>query len=68
MLFLKAKSTSDQTELFPLDKIINFVPGSETTKILLGANMFWRVYTDSIEVLDLAPNQLETLLKGGKPW
>ena len=66
MLFIKAKTTDDTTELFALDKILNITPRGETTKILMGAGLFWRVYSDSIEILDLSYNDLQELLKGDK--
>ena len=66
MIFIKAKTTDDTAELFALDKILNITPRGETTKILMGAGLYWRVYTDSIEVLDLSLNDLQKLLREGE--
>lgn len=67
MLFLKAKTTNDKTEFFNLDKILTLVPEGQLTKILMGANLYWRVYTDSIEILDLGYNEIkETLVEATK--
>ena len=53
MKFIKAITTDNQTELFNLDLILNITPRENgTTKILMGAGLYWLVYTNSIEVIE----------------
>ena len=71
MKFLKATYASNdfhdgETEFFNLDKIINIQSYKNgTAKILCGGGLYWNVYIDSIEILDLGNNDLKTALKGG---
>lgn len=51
--FLRATTTSDKIEYFNVSNILSIQPDGETTKILMGANMYWRVYTDSIQFVNL---------------
>lgn len=61
MTFLRALTTDDATEYFNMEKILNITPhGNGTTKILMGAGLHWRVYTDSIEFVDI-----ENVINGG---
>lgn len=53
MKFLKAKTTEGKTEFFNISAILTIQPNGSTTKILMGAGMAWRVYTDSIEIVDI---------------
>lgn len=60
MKFLKATihNTNDmyegRTEFFNLDKILNIAPRkSGTSKILMGAGLYWDVYTDTMEIVEL---------------
>lgn len=72
MKFLKARvCESDswldgKTEFFNLDKVLTIRPNGngETVKILMGAGLYWDVYTDSLEVLDLGNRDLVATLQG----
>lgn len=53
MNYIKAITTNDETELFNLDNVLSIQPRKNgTTKILMGANLYWYVYTDSIIRVD----------------
>ena len=66
MRFIKATTTDGQTELFNLEKVLNITPYKTQTKILMGAGLYWNVYSDSVQVLDLSANDLEAIIQGGK--
>ena len=64
--FLQATTTEGKIELFNLDQILSIQPKSNgTTKILMGAGLYWNVYTDSIELVDCF-NDLFRAIKGEK--
>ena len=64
--FIRATTTAGDIELFNTDRIMTITPKANgTTKILMGANMYWNVYTDSIEIIDCV-NDLLTEIRGGK--
>lgn len=73
MRFLKAKVCDadkwldGKTELFNLDQVLTIRPNSDgkTAKILMGAGLWWDVYTDSVEFVE-CPNELREALKEGK--
>ena len=49
MNFLKAITIEGKTELFNINNILSVQPNTNgTTKILMGAGLFWTVHTDSI--------------------
>lgn len=48
MMFLKAETLEGKTEYFNADKILTIMPEGNTTKILMGAGMFWKVKSDSL--------------------
>lgn len=53
MDFLKAVTTDGKTELFNISNILSIQPTANgTTKILMGAGLYWNVYTYSIERVD----------------
>ena len=64
-LFISATTTEGKTELFNLDKVLSFQPDYDrgTVKILMGAGLYWTVYTDSIKTVDCV-NELFLALKG----
>ena len=63
-IFLKATTTEGKTELFNLDRVLTITPNNNgTTKILMGAGLFWSVYSDSIEPLECF-NELMQAIKG----
>lgn len=65
-VFLRATTTTGDIELFNLDQILTIKPNANgTTKILFGANMYWNVYTDSIEIVDCI-NDLLNEIRGAK--
>lgn len=64
MRFIKATTTDGQTELFNLDKVLTITPYKTQTKILMGAGMYWNVYSDSVRVLDLSTNEIEAIARG----
>lgn len=49
MMFLKAETLDGSTEYFNADKILTIQPAGNTTKILMGAGLFWKVKTDSMQ-------------------
>ena len=64
--FIKVKTTDGKTELFNLDRVLNITPyDSGTAKILMGAGLYWDIYTDSIEIIDCT-NDLLKAIKGEK--
>lgn len=73
MRFLKAKvCDSDKwldgkTELFNLDHILTIRPNNDgkTAKILMGAGLYWDVYTDTVELVECY-NDLAREIKGVK--
>lgn len=49
MNFIQAITTDGETELFNLDNVLSIKPYKNgTTKILMGAGLYWHVVTDSI--------------------
>ena len=53
MNYLKAITIDKRTELFNMEKILTITPRDNgTTKILMGAGLYWEVLTDSIERID----------------
>lgn len=49
MNFIQAVTTEGKTELFNVDNILTIQPNENgLTKILLAANLYWWVHTDSI--------------------
>lgn len=63
--YLQATTTDGKIELFNLDQILSIQPnGNGTTKILMGAGLYWTVYTDSIEIIDCT-NDLLKAIRGG---
>jgi hypothetical protein len=66
MMFIKATGTDGETEIFNLDKVINITPlANGTVKILMGAGLHWRVYPESIELIDCY-NELHKAITEGK--
>lgn len=64
--FLKVKTTDGRTELFNFDRMLNITPYENgTAKILMGAGLYWDIYTDSIEIIDCT-NDLIKAVKGEK--
>jgi len=50
MNFLKAITIEGKTELFNVNNILTIQPNKNgTTKILMGAGLYWTVHTASIE-------------------
>ena len=49
MKFLKAETLEGEIEYFNSEKILTIQPNGEITKILMGAGMFWKVKTDSMQ-------------------
>lgn len=75
MKFLKATicSTNDmyegKTEFFNLDRVLNIAPHAKsgTSKILMGAGLYWDVYTDTMEIVELgAPQSLNIIKEANK--
>ena len=65
-VFLRCTTTDGKIELFNLDQILNITPRANgTTKILMGAGLYWNVYTDSVEIVDCI-NDLLTEIRGAK--
>lgn len=63
MMYLKARTMDGEIELFNLDKIMTITPKPNgTTKILMAANMYWYVETDSITYCDCI-NEILTAIK-----
>lgn len=53
-IFLKATTTDNKTEYFNLDNVLNIAARDNgTIKILMGAGLYWNVYADSMEYVDL---------------
>lgn len=66
MMFLKAITTDNTTELINLDNVVSIslrTPG--TVKILVGAGLYWHVYADTIEYVDCI-NELLNSIQGEK--
>lgn len=55
MLFIKAVTTNyDTVNFFNLDKILNIIHHNDgTSKILMGAGLYWEVYTNTIEEVNI---------------
>lgn len=58
MNYLKATTTDGVTEYFNADKILTisaeqWTEDGNVTKILMGAGLYWRVYTNSIEIVKI---------------
>lgn len=74
MKFIKATicSSNDlyegKTEFFALDKILNIAPHTKsgTAKLLLGAGLYWDVYTDSMEIVTLNDTESLNVIKGAR--
>ena len=66
MKFLKATATDDnQVEYFNLERILTIRPLGEKTKILMGAGLYWTVWSDSLAVVEIADTEtLLTVLEG----
>lgn len=65
MKILRATTTDGKTEVFNLDKILNFAPRGDGIKILMGGGLYWTVTRDSIVIEDIGTDELKTLLKEG---
>ena len=64
--FIRATTTDGNIELFNLENILTITPKANgTTKILMGAGLYWNVYTDSIEIVDCI-NDLLIEIRGTK--
>lgn len=62
MNFLKAITTDGKSELFNIDNILNIQPNKNgTTKILMGAGLFWWVHTDSIILINCYNDLIATI-------
>ena len=62
--FLQATTTDGKIELFNLENVLSITPRANgTTKILMGAGLYWIVYTNSIEIVDCI-NELLRAIKG----
>ncbi len=65
MKFIKAITTDNKTELFNLDLILNISPKENgTTKILMGAGLYWNVYTSSIETVECVNDLMKAIWRG----
>lgn len=65
-IFLRCTTTEGKIELFNLDRILSITPNANgTTKILMGAGLYWKVNTDSIEIVDCV-NDLLAEIRGAK--
>lgn len=54
MLFIKALTTDKEIEYINLDKVLNIKHyDNGTTKLLLAPGLAWRVYTDSIQKVNI---------------
>lgn len=55
MLFIKAVNVDDNsTEYFNLEKVLTISKYENgNTKIVMGAGLYWEVYSDSIEQVDI---------------
>ncbi len=54
MKFLKATTRDGRTEYFNMDKILTIAPNGSTTKILMGAGLYWNVVSDSMKIVDFS--------------
>lgn len=64
--FIRATTTDGNIELFNLENILTITPKANgNTKILMGAGLYWNVYTDSIEIVDCI-NDLLIEIRGAK--
>ena len=53
MNYIKAITTDGEIELFNLDNVLSIQPRKNgTTKILMGAGLYWLVVTDSIVLVN----------------
>ena len=65
-IFIRATTTEGKIELFNTERILTIQPKKNgTTKILMGAGLYWDVITDSIEIIDCI-NDLLTEIRGAK--
>ena len=66
MKFLQATATDDnQIEYFNLDRILTIRPLGEKTKILMGAGLYWTVWSDSLSIVEITDTEtLLTVLEG----
>lgn len=55
MLFLKAVTIDGEIEFFNTQNILTIQPmqDGKITKILMGAGLFWKVKTDTVELITL---------------
>lgn len=54
MLFIKAITTDKETEYFNLDKVLSIKHyDNGTTKLLMAAGLSWKVYSYTIELVDI---------------
>ena len=64
--FIKVKTVDGRTEIFNTDLILNITPyEGGYAKILMGAGLYWDIYTDSIQLIDCT-NDLIKAIKGEK--
>lgn len=49
MMFLRAETAEGKTEFFNAANILTIKPEGNTTKILMGAGLFWKVKTASMQ-------------------
>lgn len=64
MNYIQAKTIQGDIELFNLDHILSIKPRANgTTKILMGAGLYWEIRTDSIKYLDCI-NEVLAAVKG----
>lgn len=55
MEFIKAVVVNSDVEYFNLSQVLSIKPYENgTTKILMGAGLSWRVYTDTIKIVNIA--------------
>lgn len=55
MEFIEAVTTDNDVEYFNLSQVLSIKPyNNGTSKILMGAGLSWRVYTDSIKTVNIA--------------
>ena len=71
MKLLKAKYSSNdfhdgETEFFNMDQILNIQPyNNGTAKILIGAGLYWNVYIDSMQIIEITPENVRDVIGGG---
>ena len=66
MNYIKAKTVQGDTELFNLDHVLSIQPRDNgTTKILMGAGLYWEIRTDTIKHLDCI-NEVLAAVRGAK--